>query len=1114
MSGFQRIDRVRRQYNQLAANQTLEDYALRFTAKRARRWSAPRVANTALGAISFLALEAIGATITLNYGFVNAVAAILVVCGLMLVTGIPICVTAARDGVDIDLLTRGAGFGYIGSTVTSLIYASFTFIFFAIEASILASALQLCFGVPPAIGYVIAAVAVIPLVTHGITFISRFQLWTQPVWAVLQALPFLAILMVNPRVYADWTGFRGAAGEAGRGLSLPLFGAAAAVVFSLVGQIGEQVDFLRFLPRPSPGRRLGWWLSLLAAGPGWVVLGGLKMLAGSFLAAFAVSGGLSFHDAADPTYLYLAAFQAAIPVPRAALVVTGVFVILAQTKINVTNAYAGSIAWSNFFSRLTHSHPGRVVWVLFNVLIALLLMEIGVYRALEQTLGVYADVAVAWVGALVADLVINKPLGLSPAPVEFKRAHLYDVNPVGVGAMLAGAGSAVMASAGLFGPVLHALAPFLGFAVSFGVSPAIAAATGGRFYLARKPRQGWRLRPSITCCICENPFEHEDMAYCPAYAGPICSLCCSLDVRCNDLCKPQARLGAQAGHVARRLLPAFLRARIDEQVVHYLGALVPSVALVGLILLAVGAQSAAAAPSLPAALWKVFFALLIVIGVAAWLFVLSSQSRRAAQAEMGRQAKLLMAEIEAHKRTDAALQRAKEAAEAANEAKSRYVMGLSHELRTPLNAILGYAQLMGQNGLLDSQARAQARVMQRSARHLSGLIDGLLDIAKIEAGRLHLEREEVRLDEFLEQLAGMVRIDAEAKGLAFGMILPDVRPTAVYTDEKRLRQILINLLSNAIKFTPAGAVTFRFGYRGPIATFEVADTGPGIAPDDLERIFNPFERGSGAAGPVPGTGLGLTICKMLSGVMGGQITVRSTPGGGSVFRLKLLLSEVMNPRPVPPEPRRIAGYAGPRRTVMVVDDDPAHRDLMLDLLEPLGFIVMAAPDGAHGLTLAEHCRPDCFLLDVAMPGMDGWSLARTLRTKGHATSRIVMLSAHAIEVHRNEMAEPAHDAFLIKPVNLSRLLDVLQEQLRLEWVVDVGAPRLRPRAGGSLKEQHLSDLLALGELGLLKGIQLKLDEILEDEPGSDGVVERLRELVQRCDLPLYMAELQTLSADV
>jgi purine-cytosine permease-like protein len=203
--------------------------------------------------------------------------------------------------------------------------------------------------------------------------------------------------------------------------------------------------------------------------------------------------------------------------------VTGAFVVLSQLKINVTNSYAGSIAWSNFFSRLTHSHPGRVVWLVFNVAIALLLMEVGIYKMFESTLGLYSIVAVAWVGSLVSDLVVNKPLGLSPRHIEFKRAHLYDINPVGVGSMLLATVLAGIALSGSFGPAAQALAPFIALTVAFVSAPLIAWATGGRYYLARKPRRHWHDRSAITCCICERDFEPEDMAHCPIYAGPICS---------------------------------------------------------------------------------------------------------------------------------------------------------------------------------------------------------------------------------------------------------------------------------------------------------------------------------------------------------------------------------------------------------------------------------------------------------------------------------------------------------------------------------------------------------------------------------------------------------------
>src|SRR5690606_27601830 len=217
--------------------------------------------------------------------------------------------------------------------------------------------------------------------------------------------------------------------------------------------------------------------------------------------------GISASEASDPTQMYLVAFNYITHSPEISLAMAGIFVILCQIKINVTNAYAGSIAWSNFFSRLTHSHPGRVVWLIFNVVIALLLMELGIYRLLEATLGIFSIIAMAWLCTISADLFINKPLGLAPPGIEFKRAHLYDVNPVGLGSLLGSAGLALAAHFGLFGALAASLATYLTL-VAFLVSPALALATRGKFYLARKPRHGWSSRGSITCSICEHPFEH------------------------------------------------------------------------------------------------------------------------------------------------------------------------------------------------------------------------------------------------------------------------------------------------------------------------------------------------------------------------------------------------------------------------------------------------------------------------------------------------------------------------------------------------------------------------------------------------------------------------------
>jgi signal transduction histidine kinase/CheY-like chemotaxis protein/purine-cytosine permease-like protein len=1118
VAGRQRIDRVRRQYNQWVANQTLEDYALRFTAKSARRWSAARVANTALGAISFLALEAIGGTITLNYGVTNAATAILVVSVIIFCCGLPIAYHAAKCGIDIDLLTRGAGFGYIGSTITSLIYASFTFIFFAIEAVILASALEMCLGIPRPIGYLISAVVIIPLVTHGITLISRFQLWTQPLWIVLHIIPFAAIAYANPHSFAEWTKFAGEHGNPSGQLDLLLFGTAASVVFSLVAQIGEQVDFLRFLPRDRRTSKKSWWIALLTAGPGWIILGALKLLAGSFLAFFALNHGVSYEHAAEPAQMYLQAFRYVLSEPDLALALTGTFVILSQVKINVTNAYAGSIAWSNFFSRLTHSHPGRVVWLVFNVLVALLLMEIGVYKALEHTLALYSNVAIAWVGALVSDLVVNKPLGLRPPHMEFKRAHLYDINPVGVGAMSIATIVSISAFYGLFGPTAKALSPFVALIVAFVTAPLIAFATGGKYYIARKPKRSWQNIEAIQCCICEHTFEPEDMAACPAYAGPICSLCCSLDARCHDLCKPHARIQTQVAESLGKLLPQPIYTRINSQVGHYLGVFAVSAGLVGLTLCLIYLQTSATVDVdhllLSDVLWKVFFALTIIIGVVAWLFVLAQQSRRAAEAETRRQTTLLIQEIDAHKRTDSELQRAKEVAEAANLAKSRYVVGLSHELRSPLNAISGYAQLLEQDASLSIKPRDQVRVVRRSADHLSGLIDGILDISKIEAGRLYLSRDEVRLGEFLDQLVGMFRLQAAAKGIDFAFRRSPMLPSVVYADEKRLRQILINLLSNAIKFTSSGSVQLVVHYRSPVAEFEVIDTGPGIRASDLERVFAPFERGAlGVSQPQTGTGLGLTISRLLAGVMGGDLQVASTVGTGSTFRVKLLLSEVTNPKRLAPINATPSGYHGPRKTVLITDDDPIQRDLLREVLAPLGFILLSAPDGSGCLALAQHCRPDLFLLDISMAGMDGWVVAETLRANGHHQARILMVSASALEAHGAPLAQPFHDGYLMKPIDIPRLLELIRQLLKLEWQYDdeqVTAAKWQPGNGLPPPARDVEELINLGQIGYIRAIQVKLDEIGTDYPEHRDFVSEMRSMIDRFDLGRYMATLKTL----
>jgi signal transduction histidine kinase/CheY-like chemotaxis protein/purine-cytosine permease-like protein len=1042
----QTIFRFRREYNAWVADETMEDYALRYTPKSFRRWSEFRVANTAFGSLSFLALEAIGGAIALNYGFSNAMWAILAVGVLIFLTGLPIAYCAARYGLDMDLLTRGAGFGYLGSTITSLIYAVFTFIFFALEAAIMALALQMVVDWPLQWCYVLSSLVILPMAMRGITLISKLQAWTQPLWLFLLLLPFVWIALTQPQLYRDFAGLSGLKSGSSQFDAL-MFGAAGTVIFSLVVQIGEQVDFLRFLPERTAANRWRWWGAVLVAGPGWIVMGMLKMAGGAFLAFAALQFEVGASRAAEPTQMFLAGFHQvmqALGLPGLAVAVTVLFVVVSQIKINLTNAYAGSLAWSNFFARITRSHPGRVVWLVFNVGIATLLMTLGVFGALEKVLAVYSNVAIAWVGALVADLVINKPLGLSPPGIEFRRAHLYDFNPVGLGAMVLAAAVACCAYAGLFGEMAAAFSPFIALVLSMALAPLLAWATKGRYYLARQPDTTWQPGEAVRCTVCENQFESEDMARCPAYGAAICSLCCSLESRCHDRCKTGSRATDQLRAVAALLLPRHWAAKVNFRMGQYLMVSVVLCAVLAFLLGVVYVQESLETPAqfLRMPFFKVFALLALFAAVCAWWVVLSTDSRRMAQDESERQTQLLLQEIEAHKRTDAELQAAKDQADAASLAKTRYVAGMTHELRSPLNSILGYTQILLKNPQTEGWLRESLSTIQHSGQHMHALIDGSLELARIEAGRLRLDLAPLPLPELVQNVEGMLRPQAEARGLRFVVQTEGIMPGWIRADAKRLRQILINLLSNAVRFTERGEVRLRMDFRPHVSRIEVIDTGIGIEPQDLERIFLPFERGSaGRRAREAGTGLGLTITHLLTQLMGGELTVASTPGRGSTFTVRLYLPGIS------PDPawrpahmaalRPVIGHIGPRRTLLVVDDQPLQRQLLAGLLVPLGFIVREAASGRECVEIVRQGPPDLVLLDISMDDLDGWQTAALLRTLAPAEQLpIVFVSANQFDHEPGRLAAVQVQGFVGKPVVESELLRALQAALHLEWVHD------------------------------------------------------------------------------
>ena len=535
----------RRSYAKLAADESREDYSLRYAPHSFRRWSPSMVAGTALGGIAYLADFAIGASIVFTYGFTSGLASILAAAAIIFITGIPIARACAKYGLDMDLVTRGAGFGYFGSTLTSLIYASFTFIFFALEGSIMAQAMHQAVGLPVEAGYLVTTLIVIPIVFRGMGALAKVQAWTQPVWIIGMVLPFIVLAVEAPGSWGAFSSFTGTEG-AEPGFSWIAFGLGTGVALSLIAQIGEQADYLRFMPARTEANKRRWNLAVLAAGPGWVIIGAAKQLGGAFLAFVALEAVGKTHalEPIAPQIEALKPWLGSFALPAAAL-----FVIVSQIKINVTNAYSGSLSWSNFFSRITHKHPGRVWYIFLNLAIALTLMEMNMFAALNKLLGFYSNVGIAWIAAVAADLVINKRIGLSPRYIEFKRAYLHAVNPAGFGAMVIASTVSILAFFGLFGRYAEAFSTFIAAGLSLVLCPLIAWLTKGKYYLARpNPVNGpgveiADITATHTCAVCETAYELPDIADCPVQAGPVCSLCCSLDAECGDVCRKEPAAG-------------------------------------------------------------------------------------------------------------------------------------------------------------------------------------------------------------------------------------------------------------------------------------------------------------------------------------------------------------------------------------------------------------------------------------------------------------------------------------------------------------------------------------------------------------------------------------------
>ncbi len=387
------------------------------------------------------------------------------------------------------------------------------------------------------------------------------------------------------------------------------------------------------------------------------------------------------------------------------------------------------------------------------------------------------------------------------------------------------------------------------------------------------------------------------------------------------------------------------------------------------------------------------------------------------------------------------LESAKESAEAAAKVKSIFLANMSHELRTPLNGILGYSQILQNDPALDEKQLRAVETIRKSGEHLLTLISDILDLSKIEAGKIELAPSPIHLKSFMEGICSIIRVNAREKGLEFRFESEGDIPQGVLADEVRLRQILLNLLSNAVKYTRQGRVLLKIRQAGKWLRFEVADTGIGIAADKISDLFQPFGQVHDSSYRAEGTGLGLSICRQLVDLMGGELQLESEPGQGSRFIL-----DVRFPRTSLAEASeekaegRITGYDGPRKKVMCVDDVADNRAFLRDLLKPVGFEIIEASDGLEALELLDHPdhggekRPHMILMDLVMPRMDGEEAIGRIRKREEGRDFfIIAISADGAGSGSSNPGS-GYDLFLRKPVDTDALFKGIEKGLGLQWI--------------------------------------------------------------------------------
>lgn len=420
----------------------------------------------------------------------------------------------------------------------------------------------------------------------------------------------------------------------------------------------------------------------------------------------------------------------------------------------------------------------------------------------------------------------------------------------------------------------------------------------------------------------------------------------------------------------------------------------------------------------------------------------------------------LQKEIAERKKIGDALRQAKESAETANLAKSRFLSSMSHELRTPLNAILGFSRLMTRDPAIPAHQQENLGIINRSGEHLLMLINDVLDMSKIEAGRMVLKPGNVDLHRTLSSIEEMIRSRAEGKGLTFTVDYSGDLNRYIKTDARMLRQVLINLLGNAVKFTKEGNITLRVKAPGTVSPaheeqpartifFQVEDTGPGLSSRELETVFDPFVQGAKGPGNGEGTGLGLAISKQFARLMGGDISVESRVGEGTVFTFSIR-AQILPAEPEDPgqSHRRVAALATgtPIFRILIVEDNQSNRTLLRQLLQLVGFKVEEAVNGANAVQSFKTRPPHFIWMDIHMPVMDGYEATRQIRDlPGGRDVKIIALTASAFLIDRQKAMDAGCDDYVRKPFTEEEIFEVMARHLEVSYIYDDTRDRTKTR---------------------------------------------------------------------